>query len=73
MHAEDFLINNSSNWEAVETVSESLPKFDVVSSLALVVEAIDSIDTCTLVITSKEEEVLWVLDFVGEEKANCLK
>lgn len=70
MHAQNFLVNDSSNWKAVETVSESFPKFDVVSSLALVIEAIDSVDTGALVISSEKEEVLRVLDFVCQKKAD---
>lgn len=34
MAAEDFLINNSSNGEAVKAVSESLPQLDVEPALA---------------------------------------
>jgi len=44
MHAENFLINNSSDREAVEAVSKCFPEFDVVSSLAFIVEAIYTID-----------------------------
>lgn len=55
MHTENFFINESGNWEAVEAVSESFPEFYAVSSLAwtlrpknysltLIIEAIDSID-----------------------------
>lgn len=65
MHAKDLFINNSSYGQAVETVSEGLPKLDVVSSLALVVEAVYSVDTGALVVASQQEEVLGVLDLVG--------
>lgn len=44
MHAKNFFVNDGCNWKAVETVSESFPKLDVVSSLALIIEAIDSVD-----------------------------
>lgn len=70
MHGEDFLINDRSNWEAVEAVSKSLPELDVVSSLALIVEAIDTVYRCTLVVASKDKEILWILDLVGEEEAD---
>ena len=30
--AEDLLVHNSSNWEAVETVREGFPQLDVISS-----------------------------------------
>ncbi len=66
MHGEDLLINDSSNWQAVEAVSEGLPQLDVVAALALVVEAVDAVDGCALVVTTEDEEVLRVLDLVGE-------
>ncbi len=68
--AEDLLVNNGSNGEAVETVSECLPELDVVATLALVVEAINAVNRSALVVATKEEEVLWVLDLVGEQEAD---
>ena len=53
MHAEDLLINDGSDRETVETVSESFPQLDVVSSLALIVEPVNSVDGSALVVTSK--------------------
>lgn len=73
MHAQDFLVNEGSNGEAVEAVSEGFPEFDVVSSLALVVEAVNTVDGGALVVSSEEEEVLRVLDLVGQEQANGLQ
>ncbi len=66
MHAKDLFVNDSSNGEAVKAIGESFPQLDVVSSFALVIEPINSIDGCAFVVTSEEEEVLWVLDFVSE-------
>jgi len=73
VHAQDFLVNEGSNGEAVEAVSEGFPEFDVVSSLALVVEAVNTVDGGALVVSSEEEEVLRVLDLVGQEQANGLQ
>lgn len=73
MHAQDLFVNNSGNRETVETISESLPQLDVVASLALIVESIDSIDGGTFVVSSQEEEVLRILDLVSQEQANSLK
>lgn len=67
MHAENLFVNKSSNGEAVETVSESFPEFYVISTFALIIKSVDSIDACTLVVTSEEEEILWVLDFISKE------
>lgn len=53
MHAEYLFVNDGCNWKTVETVSEGLPKFDVVSSLALIVEPVNSVNTGTLMISSQ--------------------
>ena len=73
MHAKNLLVDDGSDGKAVEAIGESLPKFDVVPSLALIIEAVDSVDRCALVVASEQEEVLRVLDLVGEEEANGLE
>jgi len=73
VHAKDFFINNCSNWKTVEAVCKGFPELNVVSSLALIVESIDSVNTCTLVVSSQQEEVFRVFNFVGQKKANGLK
>jgi len=39
----------------------------------LVVEAVDPVDGCALVVPSEQEEILWVLYFEGEEQADRLE
>lgn len=73
MHAEDLLVDDGGDWETVETVGEGLPQFDVVTSLALVVETVYSVDGSTLVVTSHDEEVLWVFDLVREQQTDSLE
>jgi hypothetical protein len=73
VHAQNLFVDDGSNWEAVETISEGLPQLDVVPSLALVVETVDTIDGGTLVVTSQQEEVLGVLDLVSQQKADCFQ
>jgi len=63
--AENFFVNNGSHWQAVKAIRKRLPQLDVVTPLALVVEAIDAVNRSTLVIAAKQEEVFRVLDFVG--------
>ena len=70
MHTEDLLVNDSGNWQTVETVSKGFPQPDVISSLAFVIEPVDSVDRSALVISSEKEKVLWVLDLVSEEEAD---
>ena len=66
MHAKNFFINQSCNWEAVETICENFPKLDAVATLALIVKSINAIDGGTFMVSSQKEEVFWVLDFVGK-------
>lgn len=73
MHGEDLLVDDSGDGKTVETVGEGLPQLNVVTALALVVEAVDSVDGGTLVVATEDEEVLGVLDLVGQEQANGLE
>ena len=65
MHSEDLFIDDCGNGQAVEAVGESFPELNVIPSLALVIEPVNSIDGRTLMVTSENEEVLGVLDLVG--------
>ena len=67
MGAEYLLINNSSNWEAVETIGKSLPQTDIEAALDLIIESVNSINTGALVVATEKEEVLWVFDFVRQK------
>lgn len=44
MHGENFLVNDSCDWQAIEAIGKRLPEFNVISSLALVVKSVDTID-----------------------------
>ena len=43
-----------------------------VNSLTLIIESIYSVDACTFVVSSEEEEILGILDLVGQKEANGL-
>ena len=73
VHTQDFLVDQSYYWQAIEHITECLPKSDRVSSFALIVESVDTIDLGTLVITSQEEEVFRIFDLVTEQEGNCLQ
>lgn len=73
MHAEDFLVNQGSNREAVEAVGENLPQLDGVATLALIVKAVDSVNRRTFMVSAQQKEVLGVLDFICEQEADCLQ
>lgn len=73
VHGEDLLVDDCSNGQAIEAIRECFPQLDIVSPLALVVEAINSVDGCAFVIATENEKVLGVFDLVCEQKADCLK
>lgn len=70
VHAEDLFVNYRADRQTVKHVGEDFPKFDRVPALALVVEAINSIDLRTLVVSSQQEEVLGVFDLIAEQESN---
>ena len=41
--------------------------------LTLIIEAIDTVDTGTLMVATQEEEVLWVLDLVCQQQTDGLQ
>jgi hypothetical protein len=59
VHANDLLVNEATYWETVEDVTELLPKLDVVTALALVIESVDASDGGTFVVATKQKEVFW--------------
>ena len=73
MHAQNFVVNESSNWHAVKNVLKFFPKSDTVPVLALVIEAVNAINLTALVVTSEQEEVFLELDFVGQQQNYSFK
>jgi hypothetical protein len=73
VHGEDLLVNDGGDGQAVEAVGEGLPQLDVVATLALIVEAVDAVDGRALVVAAQDEEVLGILDLVGEQQADGLE
>jgi len=73
MHTDDFVVNDSRTREAVEGVAESLPKFDAEATAAFVIESVYPIDPSALVISSKDEKVLWILDLISKQQTYNFK
>ena len=44
MHGEYLLVDNGSDRQAVEAVGEGFPQLDVVSSFALVIKSVNTVD-----------------------------
>ena len=71
MHAEDLLIYEGCYWQCIKYITEHSPEFDGVSTLAFIVEAIDTVDGGTLVVSPNAKEVFGVFDLVGKEQASA--
>ena len=66
MHTDNLVINDSRTGQAIEGIAELLPHLNGEAATALVVKAINSVDTCTFMISSQKKEVLGILNLVGE-------
>jgi hypothetical protein len=73
MHTKDLFIHHRSHRKAIEAISECFPELDVISTFALVIEPINPINRCALVVASQDKEVLRVLHLVSQEKSNRLE
>jgi hypothetical protein len=73
VHCKNLLVDDGCNWQAVEAIGECLPEFDVVTTLALIVEPVYSVDAGAFVIAAQHEEVLGVLDLVCKKQADGLE
>jgi len=72
MHTDNLIVNHSCAGETVEDTTERLPDFNTVTATAFVIKSVDAVDTRCFMVTSKNEEIFWVLDFICKEKANNL-
>ena len=72
VHGKNLLVDDSGDGKAVEAVGKGLPQFDIVATLAFIIETIDAVDRGTLMVTSENEEILRVLNLVGKKKADSL-
>jgi len=53
VHAENLFVDEGCDRQAIEDITEDLPQSDGVSSLTLVVKAINSVDLCAFVVASQ--------------------
>mmetsp|Transcript_47027 Transcript_47027/g.132279 ORF Transcript_47027/g.132279 Transcript_47027/m.132279 type:complete len:268 (-) Transcript_47027:27-830(-) len=68
VHANDLLVDEAADWQAIEHVAELLPELDIVSSLTLVVESVYPCDGGALVVSTELEEVVGELYLVAEHE-----
>lgn len=73
MHSKYLLVNDGSNWETIETIGEGLPQLDIVTSLAFIIKPVYAVDGGAFVITTEDEKVFWIFDFICQQQANRLQ
>nr|POE77548.1 hypothetical protein CFP56_09195 [Quercus suber] len=70
VHRENLLVDDGRNGQAVEAIGKGLPQLDVVTSLALVVKTVDTVDRSTFMIAAENEEILGIFDLVCQQQAD---
>ena len=66
VQAEDVVLDDSSERQIVEEAGEILPDISIaILAKALVIEAIGPVYRAALVVSTKEVELIWILDLVG--------
>jgi hypothetical protein len=73
VHAENLFFDQGRYWQTIKCVGKDFPQFNGIPALALIVKAIDAIDSGRFVISPEDEKVFRVLNFVGEQKTNGFK
>ena len=71
MHTQYSIIDNSTNWQNIEDSAEFSPQFDTISSFALVIKAVHPVNGLAFVVSSQQEEVIRVLNFICHQETNC--
>lgn len=70
MHTDNFIVDHCTTGQTVEGIAELLPHLDREPTAALIIKAINSVDSSTFVISTQKEEVFGVLDFVSKQQAD---
>jgi hypothetical protein len=70
MHTDNFVINDSCARKAVEGIAKRLPQLDTETTTTFIVESIYPVDPRTLVVSTEDEEVFRILDFIREQETD---
>lgn len=73
MHAEDPVTNNCSHRQVIKSITNILPQLNIKFPLDLIIKAIYLVNFWTLVIPSKHEKVVRMLDFIRHQQAKALQ
>lgn len=67
MHADDLIIDQPNAWELLEHITKDPPKFNIIPSLAFIKEPIDSVHGLAFMVSSEQEEVIGIFDFISKQ------
>ena len=70
MHTDNLIVNDGTAGQTVEGIAKLLPHFDREPTTALIVKPINPIDPSALMVSTQQEKVLGILDFVGKQQAD---
>jgi hypothetical protein len=70
MHTDNLIINHCTTGQAIKGVAKLFPHFHGKATATFVVEAIDTINTSAFMVTSQQEKVFRVFNFVGKQKTD---
>jgi hypothetical protein len=73
MHAKKPVLDHGGNREKIEAFRKGFPKLNRVSSFALLIKAVNSVNRIGLVISSQDEKVERIFDFISEKETNGLQ
>lgn len=70
MHTHYLFINKSHKWHVVEAIVELLPESNFISSFYFVKESVDTSNGLSFVVSSQDDDLLWIPYFECKEKTN---
>ena len=72
MHTDDLVVDNCNTWQTIESVAKLLPYFHAETTATFIIESIYAVNSCALMVSSQDEEIFRILDFVSEKKTDNL-
>lgn len=67
MHAHNLVLNQGTHRHTVETINKELPNLEVVPPFALIIEPIQLVDFCRLMIAPEQVNRPWELQHVRKQ------
>jgi len=69
VHTDNLIVDNGRAWQTIEGITKLFPNFDTETTTAFIIKTVYAVNTGALVVSSENEEIFRILDFVSEEEA----